>query len=151
MTVRMYQPSSLTWLRDIARFLYHTRSRLLASTLSHIWKFNLMTQLNFHVELPLGDKTKGWMTSYFVKFRIFFIPNSSHLSAINLKKKIRCQRRPYLEVQPNESSKLSCAVTTRRQNKSICIFVILNSSHSPPIPQEQENLTPEAAIFASST
>ena len=30
--------------------------------------FNLMDQVNFHVQLPLGDRTKGWMTGHFVLF-----------------------------------------------------------------------------------
>ena len=34
---------------------------------------------------------------------------------------------------------------------SFCIFVIPNSSYLPTIPIEQENWTPEVAIFAVST
>ena len=33
---------------------------------SNICKFNLMHQVNFHVQLPLGDRTKGWTTGRFV-------------------------------------------------------------------------------------
>ena len=161
MTARLYQPSSLTQLRDIARFLYHTRS-------------SGFSEPSYPVTHPIGDCTRrtqaqnDWLTICFEnKNKIwgfhFVIPLDAHPQTLSLEclsyywhtapsyaaRNSNGQRFSLIKFQPMYQVNFHGDTTKGWMTKTFCgIPNIFHSVHLsfqiapvyPPMPVEQENM-----------